>query len=222
MGKSFEIAVYQTTKLTNYCYNTYGDSYRAQDRAATYLQGAFDYSEHSVTIRTPSTDISAPQEETNSSFETNYPCTNYLGTFSNLGGWWDARIESCSDLSHAADCDLLLTNDSGEAGVAVDNQSACSEGGPNIADLPSSFNLYGCSTPYDSMQTALHEVAHTLMSGSFDEHKVGNVYDHSGTAARTPMATPGEYNECNEYVSSYDNCDEMRWSECCESKMENL
>lgn len=225
MGKSFEIAVYQTTKLENYCYDTYGDSSRAQDRAKTFIEGAFSKSNHTCTVHTPSTDISAPQEETNSSFDATYPCSSMTGTFSNLAGWWDARIENCSDLSHTADADLLLTNDPGESGVAIGNQTACSEGGPNIADLPSSYELYGCSQPYNSMQTALHELAHCLLdgkNGGFDEHKVGNVYDHFSGSAKTPMATPGESNECGNYVSSADNCWEMRWSDCCESKMENL
>lgn len=222
MGKSFEIAVYHTAKLSNYCYQTYGNSERARDRAKTYIEGAFSKSDHTCDVLTPSTDISAPQEQTNSSFDATYPCSNISGTFSNLAGWFDARIDNCSDLSHSADADLLLTNDTGELGVSIGNQIACSEGGPNIADLPSSWEQYGCSQPYNSMQTALHELAHCLLDGSFDEHHMGYVYDHFNGSAKTPMATTQENNECGTYVSAADDCWEMRWSDCCESKMENL
>lgn len=224
MAKTFEVAVYQTAKLSNHCYNEYGDTFRAQKRAKEFIEGAFAYSEHYVNVLTPSDEIYAPQEIVLDSFEDNYPCTNILGTFSNLGQWWDARIESCSDLSHAGDVDLLLTNYDSEAGICVDNQSACAEGGQHVADLPSSHDLYGCTRPYDSMQTALHELAHGLMTGGADgfvEHNTGYTYDHSGTKARTPMANPGGNNECGNYVDNHDGCDEMRWSECCESKMKH-
>lgn len=222
MAKSFEIAVYHTTKLANYCDETYGNSERARNRAKTFIEGAFGESNHTCNVLTPSTEINAPQEEPKSSFNATYPCSDVPGTFSSLVGWFDAAFDNCSNLSTAADADLLLTNDPGEAGISVGNQFACSAGGPNIADLPSSYKQFGCSQPYNSMQTALHELTHCLLDGSFDESKIGDVYEHFNGSAKTPMATPGEKNVCGTHVPSADSCWEMRWSNCCESKMENL
>lgn len=217
---TFEIAVYETNELYTHCDSEYGNGYRAQDRAKTFIEGAFDYAEHSVNVLTPSDRITAPVEKVLDSFDSEVPCNNITGTYGDLGQWWQDRFDYCSDLTKANDVDLLLTNYDGEAGVCVDNQSACSEGGQHVADLPSSHELYECTRPFDSMQTALHELAHGLLSHS-DEHNMGNTYDHGGTVAKTPMATDGQYNVCDNYVDLADDCDEMRYSECCESYMQH-
>lgn len=221
MGKHFEVAVYQTSYLTSYCYSEYGDSWRAQTRAKTYIEGAFNHSQHTISVSTPSFEVNAPKEATRQQFDAEDPCATYRLTYDNLSQWWDDRKENCSDLTHSNDVDLLLTGEDGELGVCVGDRSASSEGGIHIADLPSSYYDYGCTRPYDSMQTALHEMAHGLMDGGSDgfiEHKVGNTVEISGKMGRTPFATPGEDNECQKYVESYE-CDAMRYSECCESKM---
>lgn len=221
MGKHFEVAVYQTSNLTSYCYSEYGDSWRAQKRAETYISGAFNQSQHTVTVSTPSFEVNAPQEKVRKQFDAEEPCGTWQLTYDNLSQWWDDRKENCSDLSHSSDVDLLLTGYDGEEGLCVGDQSAASEGGIHIADLPSSYYEYGCTRPYDSMQTALHEMAHGIMNGGadgFEEHEVGNTIDISGKKCRTPFATPGKDNECGEYVEDYE-CDAMQYSECCESKM---
>jgi len=221
---TFEIAVWETKEL----YDSVG--YQAQTRVEEYLEGAIDtQSEHSVNVLTPSDVIGAPTEEVQESFDAKYPCDRtFTITYDGLLEWWVDVVDcNISDSSEASDANFLLTNSDGQLGNSVGDYYSVAEGGPSIANLPSSYDLYGCSDPYDSMQTALHEIGHCLMDGAnydppFEEHEVGNVYDHNGTKARTPFARTNMYNECDSWVEDHDGCDEMRYSECCESKMENI
>lgn len=215
---TFEVAIWETRDL----YDLVG--YGAQTRAKEYLEGAINtHSEHGVNVSTPTGVIGAPQEIEAQSFDATYPCDrSFTATYDNLTQWWVDYVKC--NLTEVRDVDILLTAYDSEGGRCLEDHYAVAEGGPNIADLPSSYDLYGCTTPYDSMQTALHEIAHGLMDGTADgflEHDVGDIYDHSGLQARTPMATTNQYNECDVYVGSHDGCDEMRYSECCESKMKH-
>lgn len=84
MGETFEVVVYQTSNLTSYCYSEYGDEWRSQKRAKLFIEGAFDQSQHSVDVLTPSNSINAPQEKVNEQFTAISPCTNLEGTFESL------------------------------------------------------------------------------------------------------------------------------------------
>lgn len=218
---TYEVSVYVTWDLYNHCDSEYGDGYRAQSRAKTYLEGAFSYSSDSINVQTPTERINTPTEKVLDSFDAQPPCTNISeGTYNNLGQWWEDRFSYCDDISPSYDVDLLLTSYDSEGGICINDQYACAEGGQHVADLPSSHYLYGCTRPYNSMQTALHEVAHGLLNHS-NEHEMGYTYDHSGTKAKTPMATTGQDNVCSNYVDQDDGCWEMRYSDCCESYMQH-
>lgn len=149
------------------------------------------------------------------------PCTGYLVDYPHLGAWWDDRKALCDDITDTGDVDLLITKYDSEAGICVGNQSACAEGGTDIADISASYTQYGCTDSVNSMQTALHEVVDGLMDGAedgFDEHKIGTSIDHELVTATTPMASPTQYNVCEQWVSSGD-CWEMMYSDCCEDEM---
>ena len=207
----FEISIFTTDELHSRV------GYQAVNRAKTYIEGAFRNSEHSANVNAMQRQVWAPQEQERGSFRD----TQCYGTvdYSNLTEWWRDNIY-CNE-GESQDCDLLLTAHDGEAGRAIGDQFAVSEGGTHIADLPSDYWLWGCARRFDSMQTALHEVAHTLMNdGAAAEHDSGYTYVHQDKDknARTPMGDPNTTNRCGNYVRSFD-CNEMRWSECTESHM---
>lgn len=218
--------------MSSHCEWSFSNEYQASVRTETYLEGAFDFAEHSMTVYSPGEQIPAPQEMIDQSLSAQEPCGSSEISYSNLGQWWRDYAE-CNELGTGADASLMLTDYDSEYGICYNDQFAVAEGGQHVAQLPSTYELYGCDRPFDSMQTALHEVAHALLTYSESyEHNVGDTIDHSGTKARTPMATAGQNNECGNYVDypSTAECDsdgfadkynEMRYSECNESKMEH-
>jgi hypothetical protein len=211
---TFDVTVYETAALANEVGG------QAKTRAKTYIEGAFSHSEHSVNVTASSTNPDAPTEQCQTSFSASDPCyPTTTVSYDYLSDWWRDYVQ-CVLSDDVMDADLLLTAHDGGLGRTVDNRYAVSEGGPDIANLPSDYTQYGCDSgeEFDDMQTALHELAHALLNES-DEHDLGYAYDHSGTRARTPMARAGEYNACDNYVYKHDGCHEMRFSECCESKM---
>lgn len=212
---TFEIAVYETKELHNRV------GYRAQKRAKTYIRGAINrHSQHYAIVRTPSKLIQSPRQKAHSSFRAINPCEGVPTDYGNLGQWWD-DYNDCH-LSGARDVDLLLTAHDGQAGICTRNHYSVAEGGQNIANLPRDYRLWGCSRPYNSMQTALHEIAHGVLKGKVDgfrEHKVGWVYKHGSTRSRTPNSWSKRYNECGNYVKPHDGCQDMRYSPCCADRM---
>jgi len=87
---------------------------------------------------------------------------------------------------------VLLTAKDGGSGLTSSNYYTTSEGGPDIADLPSSYSKYGSGAVYEDMQNVLHEIGHSLLSLS-NEHNVGTVQQPSGENDyyRTPMGHGG-------------------------------
>lgn len=196
----------------------------AQNCAKTYIEGAINgYSQHSINVTTPTSGILAPRQRIRGggSFEVANPCADNIGelrkTYPNLAPWWADYI-GCRHPKDG-DADLLLTAFDSEAGVCAEFHAAIAEGGQHIANLPSDYNFYGCDRCYDSMQTALHEVAHALLDYNIDHHKVGRTPTFNGTKYRSPMAGDirGENNLCGEYVAhSRNECNMMAYSECAE------
>ena len=84
---TFEITIYQTNALYWHCDDLYGDATRAQKRAKTYLQGAFNYSPHNMQVSLGDQTIGAPQEKVLDTVEVDTaPCTNISGgNYENLG-----------------------------------------------------------------------------------------------------------------------------------------
>lgn len=211
---TFDVTVYETAELANQV------SGQAKNRAKTYIEGAFSYSSHSVNVTLSSTNPNAPIEQCQTSFTANDPCyPTSTVSYSYLSNWWRDYVQ-CVLADDIMDADLLLTAKDGGLGRTVDDRYAVAEGGPDVASLPSSYEQYGCDSggPFDDMQQVLHELAHALLNTS-DEHDLGYAYDHGGSRARSPMARGGESNACGNYVYKHDGCHEMRFSECCESKM---
>lgn len=226
---TFDISIYVTQELYNHCDDEYGDGFRAQKRAKTFIEGADNKMSDNVYVKTPSDVYDAPVDELGNSFDARYPCDQtFTVSYDGLVQWWKDKVDC--DLGTTDDCDLLLTNgDSGNHGVTLGNQYACAEGGKHIADLPSSYDDRGYGKAYNAMETLMHEFAHALMDGknddgtTYDEHAVGDSLYHDGDYFETMMTngTIGSNNECDDYVASPDGY-AMEWADCCESKMEHL
>lgn len=71
----YQISVFTTEELYNYCKNTFNDGFRAQKRAANHIEGAITEAGFTPELHTPSDQIPAPTEESDQSFSTQCPCT---------------------------------------------------------------------------------------------------------------------------------------------------
>lgn len=218
---SFDIDISWSVDLDN----SVGDT--AAIKAKEYIETAINnYSNHSVTVTLLDT-ISLPQEIVLQSFTTNdHPC---LGTtpdsyyWEDLGEWWEEATYCKAD--YTKDSNLLLTNYDSQAGVCWNNRASVAEGGQHIADLPS-YERYGSDDggPFDSMQTAFHELGHALMDIA-NEHNVGyDMYyaerDGSDFIGKSPMGYTESTNECGRNVGSASYGDwAMEYSDCANNSM---
>lgn len=231
----WEIALYQTYSLWDYCDTEYGDGYRAQKRAKTYIEGAFeairnDYSDvpdHTVTVLTPSSTPNAPQQAIRPDFTSKHPCYTGLGdiNYDNLVQWF-SDWTGCKDEVRGQHCTALLTNGSNDGGglgqTAKDYNHAGASTGRFIGDLPSTYDRYGPEKPdtnnaHDAMGTLMHEIGHSLQSFNNDadsdgmHHDVG--YYDSYYDSMTPMGITNGDNECSDPNGSSSYV-ELCWSEC--------
>jgi len=227
---SYEIAVYVTDSLYNRCQDNHGDGYIAQTRAKTYLQGAFDRTNHSVSFLTPPSTPNAPTEYYSKSFTTACPCdTRYNCSYEALLGWFQDWVE-CNNKPKAQDSNILLSNTSNVNGGLAQVPAgtyAHAQTGRYIARLPPSYEKYGMKESHNGMHTAIEVVGHNLI-GSVDDddgdggkhHDLAVIKDHGYQKETiTGMGIKGSQNECGTYwdTSTIDG-NEMAWSDCAVSK----
>ncbi|WP_152421751.1 hypothetical protein [Haloferax denitrificans] len=178
------------------------------------MEGAFDHPEnqHTITVDTPTTSISAPQELRPGPFTTNVPGYQFQVTYDTLTEWWLDFVDAY--LTKREDAMLLITNYDSGAGSALENYYAMAEGGPGIAATPSIYNSEGVGENFDDMQTALHEAGHTLLDkGPYWEHRSGSTFFSFGTSKyhRTPMGYEIGEQSCNSVSSAHDDHAEKMW-----------
>lgn len=235
----FEIGLYTSDALYYDCNNEFGNGYEGVDRAAEFIEGAFNRSSsHSVTVRKSSNKIQAPQEAINSSFEAEAPCTSITGTWDDLRDWWDYYVNDADCKSKdviANDCNLLLTAASG--GGLGGPREAAAGGIFTVAKNYSSYQKWDADPAFNQVDTLLEEVGHTLVTNMVDNdyqfvgdksggdgqtpHDSARLYDHNGKYAITPIGITGdtEYNNCGQKVDKYlwdGDAWEARYSPCTE------
>jgi hypothetical protein len=219
MSKSFDIKVYQTEELTNWCDST-GYEWRAAERAETYIEGAFDRNRHDCNVVNAYETVDPPKGNAFANWSGNVPCSQYAVTYDDMGDWWRDRLDTCSDLSRYGDVDVLLFDNREQGGITIDDHDVVVNGGREVADADSTYQDYGCGTsPLRTMQDVLHEVAHALMQ-RVDEHELAEAYSHSEGISVTPMVDYTVTWQCDTKPSD-NSCDEMAWSSCVVDSMEH-
>lgn len=227
---TFEVAIYQTDELYTRCSNNNSTPYAARDQLGKYLEYVFNnfVSGHSVNVRKPSQTISAPVEQVfDKAFYGSDGCGNvtyYDGSNSqSLAKWWDTWFtSSCTSPEIvAADANILLTNNLRQAGQTWYDYTCASEGGQGIADLeylsfPQTVGEVGVDMEVDSLQTALHELAHAFIPNwqGVDEHNVGRVWYNSSSSRnqKTPNSRQSSaLNECGTSNSYYSGKPDYWW-----------
>ena len=233
---TYEISVYVSRELYDYGDQNYNDGYQAQKRAATFIDGAFNLTSHSVDLVTPNDKIPAPVESSHTQFDATCPCGSgsTTCTYDQLVFWWK-RYNDCSSTYTADDCNLLLTSTSAtDGGYANDQpgQWGHAQTGRHICDLSSSYEWAGKKSEHDAMHTALEEIGHNLLKspstvdGDNDgdgSHDCGQPYNYnSNFYAISPMGVndkeldyDGGTNDCNESWNYDPTGWALRWSYCC-------
>lgn len=220
----YEMCIYQSQELTDYCETEYGDPHRAIDRAETFLKGAFQNIDfNTVSFVDSSTDLHCPQQAIRQSFETMCPCdTGYTCSYDHLTAWFKETLE-CNGYQEGADSTLLLTNgDKPNGGLAykTGNKAAASTGA-HVAGLPSSYEKYGQNTSFEGMETAFHEIGHNILQAGFDDdgdgvdqHDTGIITLWYDNYYKSPLDIEGETNDCGEDNLYTVDGWYMRYSDC--------
>lgn len=222
-GVTADIYLYQSTKLSNYCYTTHGDQYRALENAKTFIEGAFSYTDHIVSVDYDTRAISVNEQCWNS-FEQRDPCTGAMGTWSSPKPYYKRYIE-CNSLPTGGDQTIFLTNcDKVHGGIG--GAYAWTQTGQNVADLPLSFSLYGSSQEFGGMSTVLHEIGHRFMIANCkntddSDHHYGRLgqyglYDHYETPmGKWDKINPSENACCQTHQEDGSKNWKMTWADCC-------
>lgn len=222
---TYEASVHITTDLHQYGEDNYNDGYIAQDRAATYIQGAFDRSSHTVYLNTPPERPNPGAETIDTEYTAACPCnTSFNCTYNSVVGYYKDWLDCHSYESKDVNIVISSTSNIGGGETCGCGTHAHSQSGQKICDLDSSYQDYGFTDPFNAMQTSLHEIGHLLLKAfpSDDDgdgetqHDMAFVYNHVDGNAVSPMYVNGDENNCSTPVDQIASGKEMRWSGCCE------
>lgn len=222
---TFDVKIWQSVKLTDYCETNHQDKYRAAKRAQSYLESASNRTSHTIDANVVyGEDVPAPVEDYDQEFQAINPCNNYSWTYSSTVAYFRDWVDCRSEYGPAKDSNLLLTSKSNtDGGNGYRGGKYChAQTGQKISDSSSAYANYDShGSPRDAIQTAMHEVGHNLMrpptdsDGDFPDsdddgaihHDVGTIYEHGGQKANTAMSSVEQYwnlideqnggNECN-------------------------
>lgn len=218
---SYDINLYTSQELYDYCENSsFNYGYEALYRTKTYLDGAFNRTPHSATVRTKNDKIPAPQEDYRGPFTTSNPCGPGQIEYSDLVEWW-IDYANCNLLDQG-DVTMLITATDYISGGKMYNSNGFSVSitGKNLIEASESYQNYGMGSEYRAVRTPHHEFGHFAMGDVDSSHDWGDTFTH-GTSDHymTPMYVQGSANQCSEGVSLQgDRGWEQVWSDCCQGE----
>jgi len=186
------------------------------------MDGAFDRTPYSASLRTDSEVVSAPVEDYDTAFTAPYPCDpNYSIDYDNLLQWWKDYI-ACNSVDEGGDVTMLITGKKANGGgrVNLSGGEAHVQTGKLLVQCPSTYQEYGMGDKYRAMRTVHHEFGHYAMGDVDYSHDWGDTFTH-GTSDHymTPMYVQAGANQCGESVEqSGDRGWEQVWSDCCQTQ----
>lgn len=220
-------------------YDEWGENgYQAGYNINDYIEDAFSDMQWSVNVdvksERPNPPTEAAYDDGDGPRASEYPiqdtnCYGYQSEFSYLHDWFKDIWMPCQDSSlDAKDTNLLITNWDGQIGSTF-SEYACVEGGSYISQV-TSVNRKTCTDNSEYVQSALHEVGHSICWGNepsgYNHEQMGNTeveshYDGSVYNYQTPMITYQDPDDCG-YNNPYSNygsggtydCRKMIWSQC--------
>ena len=221
MVTTHDVVLFETYDLQNYCDDNYGSSWRAANRAKTWIEGAFDQtSDYDVTVSIATDSAPNPPQEgpARDDFTTSCLCHwQYNCTYNNLWVWWVDWLNNsdCKDPhDDANDCRMLLTNYDSSGLGSSKTAVACI--GQKVAELSSAYSRFGNQPRHNGMDTVLEELGHCLINwdssnnncdhkdddGDGRSHDSGAVlYDSTADDyGITPMGLAGDrcHNNCSD------------------------
>lgn len=225
-GLHKDVLFYQSTSLKNHCLGEFDDAERAMTNAVTFVEGAFDETGHTVTADYNTHDVIV-HEQCAEDFDQEDPCTGHTATWENPLEFFQ-RYTECHDVPLADDVTVFLTKCDSVAGGVSGGGWAWTRSGQNIANLPTTFSLYGETDPFWGMSTLLHELGHAFMDGEciddeYSEHHYGRLGQYGFGGDDHFMTPMGKWNviDPSENACGQDHYEggeryyRMTWSDCC-------
>lgn len=225
---TFNIAVYETKRLYDYCSSEYNDGWRAKKRAETFIEGALNRWGYSVNFEDTTGHIANPgTEKRDETFSDDCDLCNPKGidcTYRVLG-WFKEWVE-CGRPAGDQSSILLSDTSSPNGGRAYRNgKYAHATTGRFVADLPSSYEKHGTTDADCGFNTVIHELGHNFMQNTNfdtdgdgeDHHDVAKYHSRVDWYTQTAMDSNGGSNECGDPEKSHRGW-EHTWSDCCHDR----
>lgn len=232
----YDVMIYATESLRDYCRDEHYDASRAERRAKQYLEGAFDrVSGHSISASIGDTDVPAPFEQYKVDDPVSYTmCYGSEPEYEWLHAWF-RDYTACYGLDQADDVTMLLSNTSTKSGGAMspDDGFSAVQTGRKLSHASYGYESRGTSDAILAMDTVHHEFAHYAMGRVENSHQRGDDYYYtSDTRYLTPMANGLDncsYCNCsNDDIADENHCgysvdpthfdceaSELYWAYCC-------
>lgn len=220
-----DVKLYQSYELGNYSEDKYNDRFRALKNAKTYIEGAFDYTDHYVSVDYE-TDEPSIREQCWDSFDQAHPCQwQFTVTWDNPKEYFKEWV-TCKDKPTGGDQTIFLTN-CGAVHGGIGGEFAWTQSGQNVANLPTDFYGFGTGSDFGGMSTVLHEMGHRFMKNDpcgntdYSEHHFGRLGEYGWSDHyQTPMGkwdriNPSENACCQDHITDGTTYWKQSWSDCC-------
>lgn len=235
----YEVAVWIPHDLARRCTEKYGDPWRAQKRAKTYIEGAFSRTKHQVRVKTPK--IPVPnRNHTNYYVDKKAICDHHEypdHTVDWFDGWllnvaWlrDWLESDCVPWQPAAHSNIMITDGHNRGGgLAFGSGSyAVAASGRYVGDLPADYQEYGYQAESDAIQAmwvTLHEIGHNLLTNNVDHdddgvghHDIAEIWERPEGNTVTAVGLNGDVNNCGEeFDKSTLEGRELTYSDCAQN-----
>jgi hypothetical protein len=212
-GREFyQIGVYLTSSLVRRTTEAFGDPWRAQERAKTYIEGAFSRIDPAVEVVTPKIPAPLRQHAIQRDFIKASVCDHHETVeYDTILQWFrDWLRADCTAWPVATHSNILLTDGHNPGGGLAygGGRYASAASGRFVARLPEEYQRYGYQdeTPsIGAMWVTLHEIGHNLLTydpendGDGDgvgHHDMAEMSQHPDGNTNTAMGMNGDVNNC--------------------------
>lgn len=217
-SSDYEIGVWLSEGIVNWSEKRFGDPWRAQMRAKTYIEKAFGRSHvpYTVSVKTPEIDVP---------FNGGNPMEPYRGQAVCSGGsrQYEHPLEyfkewlpaDCTEGTPATHANVLLFGGGGGGLSYVEHTIGTYAGGKYIARVPAEYKPFAKShEDHLALSGMLHEIGHNLITGEPEHHQLGALREREHGDMLTVMGNSDATNYCGDAAPADQAGRELTYSRC--------